>query len=97
MHPAYKARARAAIAAAARVMDAEGSPEEALRAIRRNAGAGRLLPDRFTPRELALRASGFAPQGNPYRAATGGPASTSSVMVQEYLHRPTGMTVRCHA
>lgn len=97
MHPAYKARALAAIAIAQAIKADGGTPGEMLRSILRNAGAGRLKTDRISPRDLALRACGFVPQGRHYRQATGGPASMSWVTVQEYLHRPTGHVARCHA
>lgn len=91
-HPAYRERVETALAAAA-----GKSPEAAMAAIRYVAGDGRLKVMRFTPRAVALRAAGFRPVGEPWRRYTCGPASMSWVMVQDYLHQPTGVRVRTGA
>lgn len=91
-HPAYRERVEAALAAAA-----GKSPEAAMAAIQYAAGRGRLNWMRFSPRQVALRAAGFRPVGQPWRRHMGGPSSMSYVLVQDYLHTTTGSIVRTGA
>lgn len=90
MNPAYRANLLAALEAAS----AAPSREAAFAVIQRVASPSRLRGMNQSPRAVALRATGWRPAGEAYRAPMGGPASHSYQWVQEYVHT-SGRRIRC--